>query len=201
MRSMVLRFGPGNETSGLSFLHPVIMSMINMKLRRQVIGRTLLCILYCLLSPFFCTNVLAVTDAEKAEIVNGVEVDFGLREAIPISQYDHEQAAITIDGRLDEAAWSDPPILDRMVVLQPDTLADPPYKTGFRMVYTDRGIYVGFDLEQPADTIVKRFTARDDTSVKRDSVSITLDTSGTGLYGYWMNLSLGGCSEGWYGQT
>jgi len=110
---------------------------------------------------------------------------------IKIQHLDHEQAAIKVDGHLIESAWSAPPVLDQLAVTEPDTLAVPPYRTAFRMFYTDKGIYASFDMEQPIETIIKRYTARDDFGVNRDNVGFTLDTSGEGLYGYWMNLSLG----------
>jgi len=46
-------------------------------------------------------------------------------------------------------------------------------------------------MEQPADTIIERFVARDEFRVSRDRVDFSLDTSGDGRYGYWMGLSLG----------
>ncbi len=137
------------------------------------------------------TDALAVGDLQQAESMSAVEITYGSGEAIRIQHIEHDLAAIEVDGHLDEAAWATPPVLDRLLVVEPDTLADPPFGTRFRMFYTDRGIYASFDLDQPAETIVKRYTARDDTRVNRDNVSFTLDTSGQGLYGYWMNLSLG----------
>jgi len=101
------------------------------------------------------------------------------------------QANITVDGHLDEPEWATPPLFEEFGVIEPDTLATPRYKTEFRMFYTDKGVYASFDLEQPADTIIKRLTVRDAFEVSRDNVSFTLDTSGEGRYGYWMNLSLG----------
>jgi hypothetical protein len=43
----------------------------------------------------------------------------------------------------------------------------------------------------PAATIIQRFAPRDAFDVNRDNVGFTLDTSGDGRYGFWMNLSLG----------
>ena len=100
-------------------------------------------------------------------------------------------ANITVDGHLDEPEWASPPLFEKFGVIEPDTLATPRYKTEFRMFYTDKGVYASFDLKQPADTIIKRLTVRDAFEVSRDNVSFTLDTSGEGRYGYWMNLSLG----------
>lgn len=112
-------------------------------------------------------------------------------DPVAISRIDRAAADIRIDGHLDEAVWDTPPLFDNFKVLDPETLADPAYSTEFRMFYTEKGIYASFDLEQPADTIVKRYTLRDEFDVKRDNVSFTLDTSGEGRYAYWMNLSLG----------
>lgn len=145
----------------------------------------------CLLALALATDVLTDENLQPDELTTGVEINLGTGEAIPIRRFNHQQAAIEIDGHLDEAAWASPPLFDRLIVTEPDTLTDPPYKTEFRIFYTEKGVYVSFDLEQPAETIIKRFAARDDFSVNRDRVSFTLDTSGEGLYGYWMNLSLG----------
>ena len=111
--------------------------------------------------------------------------------ATPTLRLEHEDADLRIDGHIDEAIWSQIQPFNNLKVIEPDTLADAPYKTDLRMFYTERGIYVSFDMDQPADTIVQRFAPRDAFEVNRDNVGFTLDTSGDGRYGYWMNLSLG----------
>ena len=127
---------------------------------------------------------------EQSEPVDDLIVDTGWGEPVTITRLDG-QTKITIDGHLDETAWLTPPLFEEFRVIEPDTRARPAYKTEFRMFFTNDGVYASFDMEQPADTIVKRFTVRDAFEVSRDNVSFTLDTSGAGLYGYWMNLSLG----------
>ena len=52
-------------------------------------------------------------------------------------------------------------------------------------------MYIGVNLEQPKDTLVGRLSSRD-ADLNRDGWTITLDTSGEGLYGYWFNINLGG---------
>ena len=145
----------------------------------------------CLLHLALGSKAFADEVLPQPESMGDVEAVFTPGEAIPIRQLDHDQAAISIDGHLDEAAWMTLPLFDRLVVVEPDTMAVPKYGTEFRMFYTDKGIFAAFHLEQPVETIVKRFTARDDVRVNRDDVSIQLDISGEGRYGYWMNLSLG----------
>ena len=103
----------------------------------------------------------------------------------------HEEIKIKIDGHIDEAIWAQIQPFNNLKVIDPDTLADAPYKTDMRMVYSERGIYVSFDMEQPAESIIQRFAPRDAFEVNRDNVGFTLDTSGDGRYGYWVNLSLG----------
>jgi len=101
------------------------------------------------------------------------------------------EASIEIDGHIDEAVWQQIQPYDDLKVIEPDTLADAPYATDARLFYTERGLYVSFDMVQPADSIIQRYTSRDDFDINRDNVGFTLDTSGDGRYGYWMNLSLG----------
>ncbi len=100
---------------------------------------------------------------------------------------------IVIDGNLDEAIWRDLPQITDFVVVEPDTLQKPPHATLVRLFYTSRGLYVGFALEQPRETLLKRLSSRDGFfQVTRDEVSFTIDTSGEGRYGYWFNVALGG---------
>ena len=47
-------------------------------------------------------------------------------------------------------------------------------------------------MEQPADTLLRRFSSRDYLELRRDSVGFTLDASGEGEYGYWGDVALGG---------
>lgn len=98
---------------------------------------------------------------------------------------------IVIDGIIDESVWAQAQPFDRMRVIDPDTLAEPEFPTETRLLYTELGLYVAAVMAQPPKTLVQRLSNRDQ-ELNRDSFGITLDTSGTGLYGYWFELSLGG---------
>ena len=78
-----------------------------------------------------------------------------------------------------------------MLVMDPDTLEKTRFKTDARMFYTEKGLYVGVFMEQPSETLIARLSSRDEF-INRDSIRITIDTSGEGLYGYWFTLNLGG---------
>jgi len=98
---------------------------------------------------------------------------------------------IILDGKLDEPFWRTLPSYDGMYVVEPDTLVKARYATNAHYAYTERGLYIGVDLEQPADTLVARLSSRD-SFINRDEWGLTLDTSGEGLYGYWFGTALGG---------
>jgi len=150
-------------------------------LHRSIINRVL-----PVTALFFASTTIA------DENIDAVELSVGNTKPIPLVRFDHDDADITIDGQLDEKAWLETPANSKLKVVEPDTLVDPRYRTDIRFFYTERGLYVSYDMEQPADTLLKRFTARDDFRAPRDNVSMSLDVSGEGRFGYWMTLALGG---------
>ncbi|XOV81473.1 MAG: DUF5916 domain-containing protein [bacterium] len=99
---------------------------------------------------------------------------------------------VQIDGDLSESAWRVNPGVDTFRVVDPDTGDVPRHATLVKMFYTERGLYAAFEMEQPPETLVRVFSGRDDGRLNRDNVGVTLDTSGEGRYGYWVNLALGG---------
>ncbi|MYH14604.1 MAG: hypothetical protein F4149_05460 [Gammaproteobacteria bacterium] len=101
------------------------------------------------------------------------------------------EAKVRVDGRLDEAVWGRLPQQTDFAVVTPDTMEKPPYATRLRLFHTERGLYVGVDVDQPAETIIQRLTGRDVSVDERDSIGIMLDTSGQARYGYWFELALG----------
>lgn len=136
-------------------------------------------------------SLLCASAAHGQNDMDAVEISLESGEALVLLRVDHAEAAINIDGQLDETAWTRATAHSELRVIQPDTLAVPPHKTDIRLFYTERGLYVSFDMEQPRETLLQRFTARDNSQAPRDSVSFTIDTSGGGRYGYWMSLALG----------
>jgi len=119
-----------------------------------------------------------------------VVVDLGDLRSITLTRA-ADDTDMKIDGKLDEPIWAGLPALTEFYVLEPDTLEPGKHETSVRLFYTSRGIYVGFDARQPPETLLKRLTGRDSYQVSRDECSITLDTSGSGRYGYWFNVGLG----------
>lgn len=111
--------------------------------------------------------------------------------AFSVTRGSQTALGIQIDGDITEAAWLNAEPIGDMRVTEPDTLDATPHKTRSRFLYTERGIYIAIEMDQPLDSLVQRISSRDNTQLNRDSVMITLDTSGDGLFGYWMMLALG----------
>ena len=101
------------------------------------------------------------------------------------------ETRIVIDGAIDELAWQDIPSFSGFKVISPDTLADAPLETKIKVFYTEHGLYFSALMTQPPETLVERLSARDQF-VNRDRISLSIDTSGTGLYAYWFAVNLGG---------
>ncbi|MEZ5559944.1 MAG: DUF5916 domain-containing protein [Pseudomonadales bacterium] len=121
----------------------------------------------------------------------GTEVAGPNGEAIRLTRIDPDRDPIRIDGSLDEPIWQRLPAYGRFLVIEPDTLAEPSHETELMLAYDDRGLYVGARMKQPADTLIARLSGRDSREVVRDGLSVTLDTSGEGRYGYWFGVNLG----------
>ena len=118
-------------------------------------------------------------------------VEFSLDMPVALPRRESAPEGFAVDGLLDENIWAALPGADNFLVDDPDTLAKPAYRTVVKAFYTQKGLYVGIDMEQPAKTLVRRLSGRD-MYVRRDRVGVTLDTSGEGRYGYWINVALGG---------
>ncbi|MCZ6619659.1 MAG: DUF5916 domain-containing protein [Gammaproteobacteria bacterium] len=132
---------------------------------------------------FFSHPVLsAPLNVEVVDLIPG--------QVLPVTQVS-ESADVLIDGKLTESVWNELPVYDEFVIVMPDTLERGVYATHVRLFYTTRGFYVGYELEQPRDTLLERLSGRDLRRINRDSVHVTLDTSGQGRYGYTFGIGLG----------
>ena len=81
----------------------------------------------------------------------------------------------TIDGRLDDAAWSSAEPTSAFTQKFPNERAAPSEKTTLRVLYDDDSIYIAFDCEQAHAPIVEHLSRRD-RLVEADRVEIDLGT-------------------------
>jgi hypothetical protein len=131
--------------------------------------------------------LLLMSAGARADIV----VEMGPGEVIRLQRLDDAHGGIVIDGKLDEPVWGTLPAYDPFVVIEPDTLAETRHETRIRLAYDDRGLYVGAEMLQPPESLIARLSSRDDRGLNRDSINLTLDTSGEGRYGFWFGVNLG----------
>jgi len=120
------------------------------------------------------------------------DLELNIGENIVVPRVSHAEIAITIDGQLDEKAWNSAVKVDDFRIIDPDTMGIPRWSTVLLMIYTEKGIYAAFDMEQPLETIVSVLSPHDTGVMFGDFIGFTLDTSGEGKYGYWVSLAASG---------
>ena len=135
---------------------------------------------------FMALDLCCVQPQVHAETI----VDLQSGESLTI-QRAAPKTAIKIDGHLSDAISVTLPAYDEFLVVEPDTLDRVPHATRVKFFYTDAGLYVGVDMDQPVDPLIGSLSGRDQRQVNRDSIGVTLDTSGEGRYGYWFGVNLG----------
>ncbi len=148
------------------------------------------------------------------------EFAFGGTERSPLNiQRLSNEVDVQIDGVINESAWSEASeITDlRLVNRAVDDMPPIPHSTSVRVFYNDRGLYVAFVMEQPTESFVKIYSAPDGGSLARDFVTVAIDASGAGKYGFYFTQFLGGSTRdgqlqpekfwrsnwdgAWYGRT
>ena len=83
--------------------------------------------------------------------------------------------AISVDGRLDEAAWQPAPVMDGFLQRDPNQGEPASELTELRILYDDRALYVGARLhDREPDEIVRQLSRRDEIA-EADSFSVALD--------------------------
>lgn len=111
--------------------------------------------------------------------------------AITLPRIDETQHDIRIDGSLNEPFWQELKSYGDLRVMSPPSLDEVPFETDIRIFYTSEGLYFGIQADQPTETLLERFSFRDNF-ITRDGFSLTVDPSGEGLYAYWFSVNLGG---------
>jgi hypothetical protein len=100
--------------------------------------------------------------------------------------------AITLDGRLDEPAWRDAPVL-KLTQQSPNPGEPTPYDTEVRVLVSKEAIYFGFLCRDPNPKQIAIHSMRRDSLMKGDdSVSVILDTYGDHRTGYFFEINAAG---------
>ena len=73
--------------------------------------------------------------------------------AVPTAGASRLEGSISIDGRLDEAAWGSAVPVTRFRQYEPNEGAAASYPTELRVVYDDQALYIGARMNQPAGVV------------------------------------------------
>jgi len=101
---------------------------------------------------------------------------------------------IKIDGNLDEDAWAKAEPSTSFTQFEPRLDAEPSFKTEVRLIYDDKGIYLGAKLYQDPSTILKELSPRDQRG-NTDWFGMTLDPYGSGLNGFAFIVTASGVQQ------
>src|SRR5215469_5487017 len=101
-------------------------------------------------------------------------------------------SSITLDGKLDEAAWREAPVL-HLVQQSPKPQAPTPYETEVRVIVAEDRLYIGFICHDPEpQRIAVHGMQRDGDLSGDDTVSLVLDTYGDRRTGYFFQINAAG---------
>ncbi|HMM12600.1 MAG TPA: DUF5916 domain-containing protein [Bacteroidales bacterium] len=100
------------------------------------------------------------------------------------------QQPIAIDGRLDEPSWQNAEVLTNFVQIEPFNLRPASFETRIRVLYDDKGIYIGAHIVDPhPDSLITELRKRDDLGLA-DAFGIKIDPFCDGLnaYGFFVTV-------------
>ena len=102
------------------------------------------------------------------------------------------EGSVSIDGRLDDLAWQDAPIISSFVQGEPFEGAEPTEPTEVRVLFDDQAIYVGALMYETDPTVIRARLARRDERAPFDYFTLSLDPNRDGLTGYQFRVSAAG---------
>lgn len=99
--------------------------------------------------------------------------------------------AVTLDGRLDEGAWSRAKVIE-LTQQEPNPGAPTSFPTEVRILVDGQHLYFGFTNFDPEPESIVVHTLQRDDGGDDDKVTIVLDTFGARRLGYWFEVNAGG---------
>ena len=121
----------------------------------------------------FCFLLLPLTGASDALLAQTRQIDIGTR---PTLQAYHVQASISVDGRLNEAAWRQAEAISGFMQSEPEEGAPASQKTEVRVLYGPSNVYIGgFLFDDEASGIQQTLGRRDDMN-RADWFIVSLDS-------------------------
>jgi len=149
----------------------------------------------CFFRRLLCSLVglfVGVVSAQERDAFNAIINDFSyLDDVRALGKVDAQD--FRLDGITDEPFWREAVTFTKFHLVKPATLEMPKYATKAMLAYSQQGLYVAFEMQQPPESLIEWQTGRDRfRNMLRDEVGFALDASGAGRFGYFINVALGG---------
>jgi hypothetical protein len=84
--------------------------------------------------------------------------------------------APVLDGRTDDPAWRNAPVIDQFLEYEPNEGAEPRFRTEARVTYDDRNLYVLVRMFDPAPDSIVSLLARRDERVPSEQLKLVIDS-------------------------
>lgn len=129
-----------------------------------------------------------------AALVNGANQGPGLALTEALSQVKavRLEGGISVDGKLDEAAWSRAPAHSSFTQRDPNEGQSATEQTEVRVLYDDDSIYIGVRLSDSHPKAIKALLGRRDSDLNSDSFTVYLDSYNDKRSGFYFGISAGG---------
>lgn len=105
-----------------------------------------------------------------------------------------DDAAITIDGRLDDAPWFKVPRLPAMIQVEPRFGGEATHPTEVWVAYGERGLYVAFQCHQDPAAVFGAISRKDQLA-PGDRVTLEIDSNNDETTGYRFTVNPSGSQE------
>ncbi|MXY49970.1 MAG: carbohydrate binding family 9 domain-containing protein [Gemmatimonadetes bacterium] len=150
-------------------------------------------LLKSLVPPIFASIALSILPAGTVI----AQSDAG-NPTVPAMEAAQRTGQISIDGRLDEAAWAAAVPATRFVQREPVEGAEPGEDTEVRVLYDDGAIYIGARMyDDHPDQIGRQLVRRDERGAF-DLFSVSVDPNNDRLTGYQFRVSAAGAQRDAY---
>ncbi len=107
-------------------------------------------------------------------------------------------AAPIIDGRPDDAAWAAAPAIDQFLEYEPNTGAEPRFRTELRVLYDDRYLYILGRMFDPAPDSIISLLSRRDVRTESEQLKLVIDSYHDRRTAYQFILNPAGVKRDFY---
>ncbi|HKS05453.1 MAG TPA: DUF5916 domain-containing protein [Gemmatimonadaceae bacterium] len=118
----------------------------------------------------------ATAAAQNSARTNGSSPPASTSTSAAVARAVRTSQAPVLDGRTDDAAWANASAIDQFLVYEPNTGADPRFKTEVRVLYDDRNLYVLARMHDPRPDSIVALLSRRDVRTESEQIKLVIDS-------------------------